>query len=66
MIDKNAERILDQFPRATPGTYDMPRVERNAVVCIDSIGRLHILTEWGIVTIDEDDLDVFDATGYYK
>ena len=65
MVDKNAERILDSLPRATPGDDEMPRLAPNAVVCIDSAGRLTIYGEFGILTIEEDDLNVIDAEGYF-
>ena len=60
MVDKNVERILDTLPRATPNPYNMPRIAPNAIVCIDSAGRLNILLEQGLLTIDEEDLNVLD------
>lgn len=61
MVDKNAERILDSLPRTTPDPYSMPRFAPNAFVCIDATGRLNILGEFGLLTIDEDDLNVLDS-----
>ena len=61
MIDKDAERILDNLPRATANPYSMPRLAPNAVVYIDAAGRLNILGEFGLLTIDEDDLNVLDS-----
>ena len=60
-IDKNVERILDDLPRATPWEGEMPRLAPNAVVCIDTAGRLNIYGEFGFLTIDEEDLDVLDS-----
>jgi len=61
LIDKNAERILEALPRATPNPYDMPRIAPNAIVFIDAAGRLNILMKQGLLTIDEDDLNVIDS-----
>lgn len=61
LVDKNAERILYGLPRATVSLYDTPRFAPNAQVFIDSIGRLNILGEFGLLTIDEEDLNVLDS-----
>ena len=61
LVDKNAERILDGLPRVTPDPYRMPRFGPNAFVSVDAAGRLCILGEFGLLTIDEDDLNVLDS-----
>lgn len=58
---KNVERILDRLPRATPWDGEMPRLAPNAVICIDSVGRLNIYGEFGFLTIAEKDLSVLDS-----
>ena len=61
MVDKNAERILENLPRATPRPYRLPRFGPNAFVSVDATGRLCILGEFGLLTIDQEDLNVLDS-----
>ena len=57
--ETKVEKVLSALPRMTPESY--PKTEPNAWVYIDSIGRLNILpVNGGLLTIDEEDLDVLD------
>ena len=64
MIDKNVEWILGNLPRAAANPYDSPKIPHNAIVFVDGSGRLNILGEFGLLTIDEEDFNVLDAEGY--
>lgn len=61
LADKRAERILGALARGTVTDYSVPKIARNASVFIDAIGQLNILTEFGLLLIDEEDLNVIDS-----
>lgn len=58
--DADVDAVLDTLPRATATSQDIPKLVPNAVVYIDSVGRLNILGEFGLLTIDDEDLHVLD------
>lgn len=61
LVDRNAEAILEMLPRLTINPYHLPKLGCNAFVCVDAAGRLNILTTHGLLTIDEEDLNVLDS-----